>query len=144
MNYEFFLAATFWTSVFLIAYTYFLYPVVLFLAYAGLQIWRDWQYLNGRRNRRVRAMSLEVLPAVSVIVPAYNEEAYIAAKIANVERLDYPKDKIEVIFVSDGSTDRTNEILRQAAGPNVQVILLPTRMGKSNALNRAVEAARGQ
>jgi cellulose synthase/poly-beta-1,6-N-acetylglucosamine synthase-like glycosyltransferase len=146
MNYQhLFLASIFWASLFLIVYTYFLYPVVLFLAYAVLQVRRDWHYLNGRRNRRILAVSLDGLPKVSIIIPAYNEEACILAKIANLRNLDYPKDKVEVIFVSDGSTDRTNSILEDwsASDLDIQPIFLPVRMGKSNALNRAVAAARG-
>src|SRR5260370_40999742 len=102
----------FWTCLFLAAYTYCLYPIVLFLVYAATQVTRDWKYLNSRRERRVQAQGSDALPRVSILVPAFNEERYLPNKIANVRNLDYPYDKLHVIFVSDGSTDNTNAILQ--------------------------------
>jgi cellulose synthase/poly-beta-1,6-N-acetylglucosamine synthase-like glycosyltransferase len=55
--------------------------------------------------------------------------------------MDYPPEKLEVIIVSDGSTDRTNGILRSVVQPNIRVIVLPERRGKANALNAAVQSA---
>jgi cellulose synthase/poly-beta-1,6-N-acetylglucosamine synthase-like glycosyltransferase len=84
------------------------------------------------------------LPAVTLIIPAYNEEECLPAKICNVLQMDYPADKLEVIFVSDGSTDGTNPILNALQHPGIRTILLPERMGKSNALNIAVSQARNE
>jgi cellulose synthase/poly-beta-1,6-N-acetylglucosamine synthase-like glycosyltransferase len=134
----------FWLCLFLILYTYLFYPMILFLCYSGSQICRDWHYLTTRRDRRVSRRAGEEAPFVSFLVAAYNEECCLAAKIANLQRLDYPADKIEIIFVSDGSTDRTNDLLRAAEGPQFRVVVLPQRKGKANALNQAVQDARGK
>ena len=109
-----FLEYTFWICLALITYVYLLYPVVLFVSYAFAQIRRDWCYLHGRRNRRVARADNQQLPAVSFVIAAYNEESVLRNKIANLQALDYPQEKLEVIIVSDGSTDGTNEILRSA------------------------------
>jgi poly-beta-1,6-N-acetyl-D-glucosamine synthase len=79
------------------------------------------------------------LPGISFIVAAYNEEDCMAAKIANSLGLDYPHEKIEFLFISDGSTDRTESIV--LAHPDIRSLHLPERTGKSAALNRAAGQA---
>ncbi len=79
------------------------------------------------------------LPGVSFIVAAYNEEDCIATKIANCLELDYPRNRIEFLFISDGSTDRTEAIV--LAHPAIRSLHRPQRQGKSAALNRAVSEA---
>jgi len=132
----------FWVCLLLIGYTYLLYPVVLFLAYAFSQARRDLQYLTARRNRRVGSLGPEQLPGVSLIVPVYNEEAHLPDKIANLRQLDYSREKLEIILVSDGSTDRSNAILQSLQEPYFQTIFLPERKGKTTALNNAAAQAR--
>jgi cellulose synthase/poly-beta-1,6-N-acetylglucosamine synthase-like glycosyltransferase len=127
-----------WTCLILVAYTYFIYPALLFVIYSFVQVWRDLRYLTRRQNRRVRENDDAALPAVSLIIPAYNEQEYLPNKLKNTRALDYPLDKLEVIFVSDGSTDRTNEILQAVHDPNIHLVLLPSRGGKANALNQGV------
>ena len=83
------------------------------------------------------------LPPVSFIISAYNEEAAIGAKLENTLALDYPADRLEVIVVSDGSTDRTEEIVR-SFGARVKLVSLSGRNGKTMAQNRAVEQATGE
>ncbi len=133
---------TFWICFALVAYTYFIYPLVLFLAYAFAQIRRDWKYLSERRSRRAVDAPESELPAVSLIVPAHNEAAALPEKLANLKTLAYPQKKLEVIFVSDGSGDDTNGLLAQQSGENFHNIFLAERGGKSNALNHGVERAR--
>ena len=132
----------FWACLFLTVYTYLLYPVFLFAFYSLVQVQRDLQYLCGRRDRRASPRERDDLPAVSLIIAAYNEESRLKEKIANLKGLDYPPEKLEVVFVSDGSTDGTNEILRSLEGPNTQTILLTARGGKPNALNHGVARSR--
>jgi cellulose synthase/poly-beta-1,6-N-acetylglucosamine synthase-like glycosyltransferase len=132
----------FWASFLLVAHTYLLYPIVLFLAYSLVQIRRDWHYLRSRRDSRSPSQSAMHLPPVTLIIAAYNEEASLRDKLDNIRRLDYPRDRLQVIVVSDGSTDRTNDILRAAADAEIQCIFLPTRGGKASALNHAVGEAR--
>lgn len=131
----------FWLSLGLVLYPYLLYPLLLFLAYSVTQAWRDLRYLGSPRNRRTETPAPSELPGVTVIVPAYNEEKVLPAKIENLGTLDYPVERLQVIFVSDGSSDRTNEMLKNAKDANFHSILLGERKGKANALNQAVEQA---
>jgi cellulose synthase/poly-beta-1,6-N-acetylglucosamine synthase-like glycosyltransferase len=100
--------------------------------------------LTARHNRRQQDSNSEQLPAATLIVPAYNEEDCLEAKIRNIMEIQYPPKKLEVIFISDGSTDRTNEILNKLQDPSIRTILLPERKGKANALNIAVSEARNE
>jgi cellulose synthase/poly-beta-1,6-N-acetylglucosamine synthase-like glycosyltransferase len=134
----------FWACFLLVVHTYLLYPVGLLAASSAVQMWRDWRYLVSRHDRRRVGRAAIDLPSLSVIIPAYNEERDLPAKVDNLGRLDYPSHLLEVLFVSDGSTDGTNEILRAAEGGNVHVLYLPTRGGKARAVNQAVERARNE
>ncbi|HLT12419.1 MAG TPA: bifunctional polysaccharide deacetylase/glycosyltransferase family 2 protein [Micromonosporaceae bacterium] len=92
------------------------------------------------RRRRRDGRPLRFLGTVSVVVPAYNEAANIAATVRSLARSDYPR--VEVIVVDDGSTDGTAEIVRRLRLPNVFVISQPNA-GKPAALNRGIAMARG-
>lgn len=85
----------------------------------------------------------EITPTVSLIIAAYNEEKVIAQKIENCLSLDYPSENLEIIVASDGSMDRTNEIVRGYAGQGVKLIALSPNQGKSSAQNQAVAEAQG-
>jgi cellulose synthase/poly-beta-1,6-N-acetylglucosamine synthase-like glycosyltransferase len=122
------LAALFWLSAALIVYTHLGYP----LALRGL--------VALRRSRRTTRGQAEP-PSVSLIVAAYDEEDVIEAKIANALALDYPRERLELIVASDGSTDATAQRAR-AAGADL-VLELP-RGGKAAAQNAAAEAASGE
>lgn len=138
------LAILFWVSFGLLAYTHVGYPVTLWiLAFLGF----------GNRAGQVRGRRVgdipppidptteeEAVPKVSLIIAAYNEEAVIEAKVRDARALEYPRDLLEVIVASDGSTDRTVEIAREAGAD--RVLDLP-RGGKVAAQNAAVEAADG-
>src|SRR5579859_8123415 len=78
-------------------------------------------------------------PTVAFIVAAFNEQDVIKQKIVNSLEQDYPTDKIEYIFVTDGSSDHTAEIVTQS--PGIRLLHRPERGGKSAALNRAVAKA---
>jgi len=84
------------------------------------------------------------LPTVTLIIAAYNEEKVIERKIANSLALEYPRGKLEIIIVSDGSTDLTPEIVKNYSAPALIGLHQPERQGKSAALNRAVEHASGE
>ena len=79
---------------------------------------------------------------MSLIVCAYNEEKHIRQKISNCLALDYPKDKLEIIVVSDGSNDSTAVILEGIKHPLIQVHVVPERRGKAACQNLAVETAK--
>jgi cellulose synthase/poly-beta-1,6-N-acetylglucosamine synthase-like glycosyltransferase len=127
----------FWLSLGLVAYTYFVYPVALFVGYSPAQLRSDWRYLVHRRSRRAPALQEDALPEISFLTPAYDEEAHLLDKIINLREMDYPRQKVQVLFVSGGSTDQTNEIPRHVADTNIEAIVLPHRSGKVTALNQA-------
>ena len=131
----------FWSSLFLIFYTYLLYPAVLFIGYTFVQLRRDIEYLARRHNRRAPTNDNGDLSCVTMIIPVYNEEEHLEEKIRSLLKTDYPREKLQVIFVSDGSTDRSNEILSRLDQPGVEVIF-KKRGGKPSALNVAVEHSR--
>jgi cellulose synthase/poly-beta-1,6-N-acetylglucosamine synthase-like glycosyltransferase len=84
-------------------------------------------------------------PAVSLILAVHNEEAEIADKLNDCQRLVYPKDRLEIIVVSDGSSDGTDDIVRGFAASDPQIRLLRSeRIGKSGAQNMAVQHATGE
>jgi cellulose synthase/poly-beta-1,6-N-acetylglucosamine synthase-like glycosyltransferase len=131
----------FWICLFLVLYTYFFYPILLFGAYSLSQMRRDWRYLGWRADRRTKSIEVSQLPPVSMIVAAYNEEVVLPAKIKDCRESDYPADKLELVFVSDGSVDRTNQILTDLDDQNARTILLTERNGKASAINRGVALA---
>jgi cellulose synthase/poly-beta-1,6-N-acetylglucosamine synthase-like glycosyltransferase len=136
------LEVAFWACLALVAHTYLVYPVVLFVAYALAQLRRDCGYLGSGSDRRRARLADAELPRLSLVVPAHDEAAVLPAKLANLALLDYPREKLEVVFVSDGSTDGTEEILAAAAArePSLRLVRLARRGGKSNALNHGVAA----
>jgi cellulose synthase/poly-beta-1,6-N-acetylglucosamine synthase-like glycosyltransferase len=97
-----------------------------------------------RQRAVVVARHAQYLPTVSVIITAYNEERDLATKLENTLRLNYPKDKLEIIVASDCSTDRTDEIARSFANRGVRLHRQTQRLGKTAAQNAAVELARGE
>jgi cellulose synthase/poly-beta-1,6-N-acetylglucosamine synthase-like glycosyltransferase len=133
---------TFWVCLALVIYPYLVYPLLLFVAYSLTQAWRDLRYLVQGRSRRTETPATHALPAISLLIPAYNEERALLQKMENLRQLDFPRERMQIIFVSDGSIDDTNAILESIADANVECVLLPERKGKANALNQAVARAR--
>jgi cellulose synthase/poly-beta-1,6-N-acetylglucosamine synthase-like glycosyltransferase len=80
---------------------------------------------------------------VSLVIPAHNEEKVIAERIENAIGLDYPRDRLEIVVASDGSTDRTNDIVNGYIDEGVRLMTYPERRGKSATLNATVPRARG-
>jgi cellulose synthase/poly-beta-1,6-N-acetylglucosamine synthase-like glycosyltransferase len=116
--------ALFWGSLGALAWTHAGYPVAL-AALARI------------RPRPVRKE--DVTPEVSVVVAAHDEEDVIGRRIANLLELDYPSDRLRIVVASDGSTDRTNEIVRELAARSGNVELVECeRAGKATAQNAAV------
>jgi cellulose synthase/poly-beta-1,6-N-acetylglucosamine synthase-like glycosyltransferase len=116
-----------------IAYTYFCFPLLIAL--------RSKLFPNPVRTGDVR--SGQMMPSVSLILVAHNEEDSIGSKIENILALDYPANKLQVIVVSDGSTDRTDEIVRGYLDRRIEFLAIP-RLGKAHGLNTAVERADGE
>jgi cellulose synthase/poly-beta-1,6-N-acetylglucosamine synthase-like glycosyltransferase len=132
MTAESFLLATFWTGCGATVYAYLGFPGVLALLAAK------------KRARPVRIERSEEPVSVTVIIPAYNEEQNIEAKVRNVLASDYPRERLDVLVVSDASTDRTNDIARSFEPEGVRLIVQERRRGKTAGLNRAIELARGE
>lgn len=120
---------TFWALLFVIIYCYFLYPLIIFL-------------LARFKPRTVQKASIE--PAVSVVISLHNEQDVIAAKIENLLKLDYPAGKLEILIGSDGSTDRTADIIRQFSDPRVKLFINPIRQGKMATINGLMAQATGE
>lgn len=119
----------FWGSVFLIIYPYLGYPLIVAI-------------LSAIRPRPVLRKAWE--PTVTVLIPAFNEADCIAQTVANKLEQNYPKNKQQIIVVSDGSTDGTDDIVRTFAHHGVQLLRCEKREGKSSALNEAMRSATGE
>ena len=118
----------FWLCVVLVAYTYVGYGVLLWIV----------SRLRGRPVLRTHNT-----PNVSIIMAVRNEAVNLPAKLNNLRLLTYPSERLQVIVVSDGSTDRTPEILNENASWVIPVIVGEAR-GKAYALNQAVKRATGE
>ncbi|GAB4159794.1 MAG: glycosyltransferase family 2 protein [Candidatus Promineifilaceae bacterium] len=117
-----------WFCLFVIGYHYAGYPALLWLL----------ARLRPRPTRQGTA-----LPAISLIIAAYNEADVIAAKAENSLALDYPPDRLEIIFVTDGSDDGTADVAATYAAQGVRLLHQSQRQGKSAAINRAAAQANG-
>lgn len=133
----------FWCAAGLAIYTYFGYPLLLFVSTTIVQGARDCRFLFRRKTRRTATVTDEELPFVSLVIPAHNEEAAIAEKIENSLALDYPRERLEIIVASDGSDDRTNEIVESFAGRGVVLAAYEQRRGKPSVINDSVERTKG-
>jgi cellulose synthase/poly-beta-1,6-N-acetylglucosamine synthase-like glycosyltransferase len=119
----------FWLAAFLLFYVYAGYP--LLLAFVGLFV------------RRPRAEA-GYTPKISILIAAYNEEEAIARKIQQTLALEYPHAKLEVLVLSDCSTDRTDEIVSTFPDSRVRLVKMPERRGKTYAQNHGVKEATGE
>jgi len=120
----------FWSALFLVLYTYIGYAIVIFIL-ARLFPYRirmKEAYQNSDENN---------LPSLTLFITAYNESAVIPEKMLNCLELDYPADKLKILWVIDGSTDHSHELLKQY--PMVEIINSPLRKGKTAAVNHGME-----
>ncbi|MBG6233696.1 cellulose synthase/poly-beta-1,6-N-acetylglucosamine synthase-like glycosyltransferase [Pedobacter sp. CAN_A7] len=119
---------TFWIAVFLVFYTFFGYGILL---YGLVRIKRLF-------NLKKKALyAFEDLPSCTLVIAAYNEEDFITQKIVNTLALRYPAGKLEIVFVTDGSTDRTPQLVAQY--PEIKLMHTPARSGKIAAVHRVIE-----
>jgi cellulose synthase/poly-beta-1,6-N-acetylglucosamine synthase-like glycosyltransferase len=121
----------FWVSFAALAYTYLGYPVLI-----GL--------LAKAFGRPLKKSPPASPPSVTVVLVAFNEQDRILPRVENLLAAKYPADQLEVLVVTDGSTDGTVERLRSLANPRVRVLPREQRSGKSACLNAAIPAARGK
>ena len=114
--------------VILLVYVYFGYPLILMV------IARRGSYTHYDDN---------YLPSVSLVIAAYNEEKVIREKLENSINLDYPREKMEIVVASDGSTDDTNAIVQSFSSKGVTLYPVIPRGGKTRALNLVVPRTNG-
>ncbi len=119
----------FWLFISLTVYCYFGYPLLLWL-------------MAQLRSSPVQKGSYE--PKISVVLSVWNEEDVIKEKLQNLLSLDYPKEKMEVLVGSDGSTDQTTRIIRGFNDPRIHLIERPQRQGKMATLNELVQTAKNE
>ncbi|MFY0255805.1 glycosyltransferase family 2 protein [Chitinophaga sp. 30R24] len=120
------LPVLFWSSLIIVCYSYAGYGLLLYMVLRLKRLFRH-------SNRHAPTL---FTPEVTFLVAAYNEEDFIQEKLLNSLALVYPKNKIHFLFITDGSTDRTNEIILQY--PQVTLLYEPQRNGKTAAINRAM------
>lgn len=117
----------FWLSIFIVFYTYLGYGILLYVLVKLKELFK----------KPVKLTPSEPLPEVTLFIAAFNEQEIVEVKMENCHALSYPKDKLKIVWVTDGSNDRTNELLK--AYPEVQVQFQPERKGKTAALNRGMQ-----
>ncbi|MDP5093347.1 MAG: glycosyltransferase family 2 protein [Polaribacter sp.] len=122
------LKITCWILIFIIVYTYVGYGILLF---AIIKIRRFFKI--GKKS----PIDENFQPEVTLFIAAYNEKDYVAAKMKNTLSLDYPKDKLHIVWVTDGSNDGTPDLLK--GYPNTTVHHLDARNGKIGAMNRGMQ-----
>lgn len=117
----------FWISLFVVFYTYVGYGILLCMLVKIKEFFS---------KPAIHQISPADFPYVSLLIAAYNEEKIVDEKMSNCFELGYPKDKLKIVWITDGSTDSTNEKLSRYS--NAEVLFEPKRGGKTAALNRAM------
>jgi cellulose synthase/poly-beta-1,6-N-acetylglucosamine synthase-like glycosyltransferase len=118
---------TFWACAGLVLYAYALYPAVIWCA-------------SRMFARAPRPLAVDgELPRVSLLIAAYNEEAVIAERLENALKADYPPDRFQILVASDGSSDRTPQIVGDYANRGVRLLDYKARRGKASVLNAAMQ-----
>ena len=119
----------FWLSLTALLYIYVGYPA---LAWALARLF-------GRAPR-----AADLTPSVTLLIPAFNEDAHIEAKLRNSLALDYPKDRLRIVVASDGSTDATNAIVERFRARGVALLAMRDHLGKAPMLSRTVPLLHGE
>lgn len=117
----------FWVFFFVLVYTYIGYPLVLYV----LTILKKHFYSGTKKKIQ------DYEPEVCLFVTAYNEKDFVQQKVLNSFQLDYPKEKIQYVWITDGSDDGTPDLLREYK--QLEVYHEPTRRGKMHAMNRGMQ-----
>jgi len=119
--------------IFGVSYSYFIYPFILLLLPKRADLHTSRETLNDN-----------ALPFITLIITAYNEASRIRDKITNTLELDYPANKREILIASDGSTDKTNQFVKEFSPQGVRLIEVKDRKGKENAQLAAIQEANGE
>lgn len=121
----------FWISIILVIYTFVGYGIILLILVKIKGLFKV-------KQRKITKTS----PGITLLIAAFNEEEFITKKIENSLQLDFPKDKIQFLFITDGSSDKTPIIIREY--PQIRLMHLPERQGKTSAIERAMPEATGE
>lgn len=121
----------FWVAFAIVFYTYIGYGIVLFIMVKVKELFFKTVTDNLQKET--------VLPEVTLFITAFNEEDVVAEKMSNTLALDYPADLLKIVWVTDGSTDQTNNILKDRWNEQVTVLFDPQRKGKTAAINRGMQ-----
>ena len=121
----------FWFSLFIIFYAYLGYPLTLLL-------------ISVFKKNRINYSNDPITPAVSLLISAYNEEEAIEEKILNSLKIYYPKESLEIVVVSDGSDDRTDEIVKRFSNQGVILKSYEGRIGKTECINKTIPSLKGE
>jgi len=119
----------FWFFAGSIIYTYFGYPLIITLL--------------SKFRSKPKPFPIYT-PSATLLIAAYNEDAVIEDKILNCLELDYPKELLQILVITDGSNDRTPHIVEQYANKGIELMHQPERRGKMAAINRAIRNTRGE
>ena len=125
------LEVIFWICLAIVFYTYIGYGIVLYFMVMVKEL-----FCKDKNNDMPIPMA-KSLPDVTLLIAAYNEESVVEAKMTNCMALDYPKEKLKITWITDGSNDHTNELLAEYS--DVNILYKPERQGKTAALNRAMK-----
>lgn len=117
-----------WVAFGLVVYVYVGYPALLWV-------------LSRVSHRAVQ--QAPITPSVTLLISAFNEADVIKGKLENSLALDYPRERLEVLVISDASTDETDHIVQSFEGQRVRLLRMPTRGGKTVGLNAALAVATG-
>ena len=121
----------FWILLFLVFYTYIGYGMVLYM------LLKVKQLFCRKKAQPVLPENPEAYPEVTLMICAYNEEDIIKEKMENIRQLNYPKDKLCVMWVTDGSNDHSNELLAQYN--DITLVTSTERKGKAAAMQHGLE-----
>lgn len=131
--------AVVWLCIGMLLYTYLGYPVLMYVL----------AKLRQRRSQRAPGQiapntNHQDWPFVTFLIPAYNEQNVIRQKVENTLNLDYPKERLRITVVSDGSTDQTNDMLASYSENEIHFIARPKRRGKTTVLNKVIPKLEGE
>lgn len=131
------LKITFWACLILVFYTYLGYGILLFIVLKLKQLFYK------QKDKCVLPSNESLLPDVTLMICAFNEEDIIKEKMENIRQLDYPKDKLCVMWVTDGSNDHSNDILAEYKD-EITLVYSPERRGKAAAMQHGLQVNKAE
>ena len=131
------LKIVFWACLVLVFYTYLGYGILLFLLLKLKQLFCK------KEQKAVLPADESQFPDVTLMICAFNEEEIIKEKMENIRQLDYPKDKLCVMWVTDGSSDHSNELLSEY-GDEITLVFSPERRGKAAAMQHGLQVNKSE